>query len=214
MSRLLAVLFLLVLCGCGPRPTESIRDKGNLYFNRGEFAEAAGEYGQIVERYPGDWRAQYMVGMCHLQLHELPEARLALEIAYTNRAGDPGVVDALAETMYQQGDEERLYELLTGIAESSQSVADYMRLARYCMEMGDPDCGKTAIETAIVLDDGSSVGPYLAAATFAEALGDLDGAVRRLRQAYGIDPRNPRVAQRLRELGEVPGPTISLPPGK
>lgn len=214
MLRPTAVLLLLLLSGCGQRPIESIRDKGNRYFDRGEYAEAADEYALINGRDPGDWRAQYMYGMCELQLHDLAAARQALEIAYTHRPNDPGIVDALAETMYQQGHHKRLHEFLTEIAESSQSVADYMRLARYAMEMGDPDSAQVAIETAIVLDDGNSVGPYLAAATFAEHLGNLDEAVRRLCQAYGIDPRNLIVQQRLRELDVVPGPTIALPPGK
>ena len=70
-----------------------------------------------------------------------------------------------------------------------------------------------ALETAIRLDGARSVEPYLDAAGFAERLGDIDQALRRLRQAYGIDPRDQRVQQRLRALGEVPGPTILLPPG-
>jgi tetratricopeptide (TPR) repeat protein len=80
--------------------------------------------------------------------------------------------------------------------------------------MGDADSAQTAFETAIVLDEGKTVEPYLQSAEFAENLGDMDQALRRLRQAYGINPKDPRVSQRLRELGEVPGPTIALPPGK
>lgn len=214
MSRPTALLILLTLVGCGPRPVDSIRKDGNRYYGRGEYPEAAAEYNQIIERYPGDWKAQYWLGMCELQMHHPAEARRALEIAYTHKPDNPDVVDALAEAMYQMGDETRLYEFLSEIAEQSHSVSDYMRLSRYAMEMGDADSAVAAIETAIVVDDGRSVGPYLAAATYAEHLGDLDGAVRRLRQAYGIDPRDPRVQQRLRDLGEVPGPTIKLPAGK
>ncbi len=42
----------------------------------------------------------------------------------------------------------------------------------------------------------------------------MDEAVRRLSQAYFINPRDRRVSEQLIELGEVPGPTISVPPGK
>jgi Tfp pilus assembly protein PilF len=80
--------------------------------------------------------------------------------------------------------------------------------------MNDPDSAQVAIRTAIELDDGRSVEPYLVAADLAERLGDLDLAVRRLRQAYGIDSRNDRVRERLRDLGEIPGPTLALPPGR
>jgi tetratricopeptide (TPR) repeat protein len=99
-------------------------------------------------------------------------------------------------------------------AESQQTVRAWLRFARFAARLGDADSAQTAFETAIVLDDGKTVEPYLQAAKFAEDLGDLDQALRRLRQAYEIDPGDPRVTQRLRELGEVPGPTIGLPPGK
>ena len=64
-----------------------------------------------------------------------------------------------------------------------------------------------------MIDEGRSTEPYIQAAAFAEAIGDMDEALRRLRQAYGINPGDTRVTQRLRDLGEVPGPTIALPPG-
>ena len=50
-------------------------------------------------------------------------------------------------------------------------------------------------------------------ADLAERLGDTDLALRRLRQAYGIEAENAVIADRLREYGEIPGPTVVLPPG-
>ena len=82
------------------------------------------------------------------------------------------------------------------------------------MALNDPDSAQVALETAIAVDEGKTVEPYLQAAAFAQRLGDLEMALRRLRQAYGINPYDERVKQRLRELGEVPGPTIALPPGR
>ncbi len=67
---------------------------------------------------------------------------------------------------------------------------------------------------AIVIDDGRGVEPYLAAASFAEQIGDVDLAIRRLRQAYGIDPYHEQVKSKLVAMGEIPGPTIALPPGR
>ena len=66
----------------------------------------------------------------------------------------------------------------------------------------------------IAIDNGQTTDPYLLAASFAERLGDLDLALRRLRQAYGIDPYDENVNDRLTALGEVPGPTLALPPGR
>ena len=215
--RTSAVMFLTsavvaAVGGC-QRPIGSIRTEGDLLFDQGEYADAADAYTQIADRYPGDWEGQYRLGLCRLELGEVSAARRALEIAHSRRPSDSNIADALAEAMYQEGDEAGLFAFLRERAESTKSVEAYRRLARFCIELSDPDSARVALETAIRLDGARSVEPYLDAAGFAERLGDIDQALRRLRQAYGIDPRDQRVQQRLRALGEVPGPTIMLPPG-
>ncbi|MHC4082402.1 MAG: tetratricopeptide repeat protein [Planctomycetota bacterium] len=214
MSRLLGLLILAFLFGCSQRPIESLRSRGDYLFERGDYAAAADKYSEIADRYPGDWEAHYRLGLCRLELGELSEARRELEVALTSKPGHPDVVDALAETMLLQGEEAELFAFVKDRAESEQTVRAWLRLARYAAQLGDVDSAQTAFETAIVLDDGRTVEPYLQAAKFAEDLGDMDQALRRLRQAYGINSRDTRVNKRLRELGEVPGPTIALPPGK
>ena len=77
--------------------------------------------------------------------------------------------------------------------------------------LGDPR--HRSIERAIELEPEVAADAYVAAADLAERLGDEALALRRLRQAYGIEPGNQAIADRLREFGEVPGPTIALPPG-
>ncbi len=214
MKRTAAALILAVgMAGCGQRPIESIRHSGDRYFDRDDYTAAAKEYDEIIQRYPGDWRAQYQLGRCKLALNRPTEAHSALEIAYTNNPRSADVVDALAEAMFRQGEQAQLYDFLKQRAESDQTVRSWLRLARYSSELGDADSAQTAYETAIMLDEGRSTEPYIQAAAFAEAIGDMDEALRRLRQAYGINPGDVRVTQRLRDLGEVPGPTIALPPG-
>ncbi len=213
MVRLLAALILVASSGCGPRPATAIMDSGNRYFDRGNYERAAAEFAEVIERYPGDWSAHYMYGLSELQLKQPAKARTALEVAQSLRPGDPGVVDALAEAMFQEGSDAELFTFLKGQAESERSVRAYMRWAQYSLELGDPDSARAANQTAIMIDEGETVEPYLQAAIIAEQLGDVDEALRRLRQAYGIDPADSRVTDRLRALGEVPGPTIALPPG-
>ncbi|MHC4216952.1 MAG: tetratricopeptide repeat protein [Planctomycetota bacterium] len=214
MSRSLCVLILVLLGGCSQRPAESLRKDGNFLYEHGDYAKAAQKYAEITERYPGDWEAHYRLGLCQLELDELSAARRELEVAHTSRPGDPDVVDALAETMFLQGQEAQLYTFVKQQAESAQTVRAWLRQGRYAARLGDADSAQTAFETAIVLDNGKTVDPYLQASKFAEDLGDMDQALRRLRQAYAIEPTDPRVIKRLRELGEIPGPTIGLPPGK
>jgi tetratricopeptide (TPR) repeat protein len=197
-----------------PRPPDAIRARGDLEFKRGNYAAAAEEYGELAERYPGDWRAQHRLGLSLMETGDLAGARRALEIAHTRQPGDVDVADALAEVMFRQEDEQPLFAFLRERAEATQSVHAYRRLARYAMEMGDPDSARRALDTAILIDGGQTIEPYLDAADFAERLGEMDVALRRLRQAYGINPHDRRVRDRLAALGEVPGPTLALPPGR
>jgi tetratricopeptide (TPR) repeat protein len=214
MSRSFGVLILVFLCGCGQQPVESLLSQGNRLYERGEYAAAAEKYSEITERTPGRWEAHYRLGLCRLEMDELSAAHRELEVAHTNRPQDPDVVDALAETMLLEGLEAELFSFVKQRAESERTVRAWLRLGRYAASLGDADSAQTAFETAIVLDGGRTVEPYLQTAKFAEDLGDMDQALRRLRQAYGVNPKDPRVNRRLRELGEVPGPTITLPPGK
>ncbi|UCD76825.1 MAG: tetratricopeptide repeat protein [Phycisphaerales bacterium] len=212
---LMILLSAVLLTACTtPRPVETIRQNGDRLYALGDWSGAAEEYELIVQRYPGDWKAQYGLGLARLKLGDANGARNALEVAHTRRPNHNKVADALAEAMYQQGRENELFAFLRERAESTQSVHGYLQLARYAVALNDPDSAQVALETAIEVDDGLTVEPYLQAAAFAQRLGDLDTALRRLRQAYGINPYDERVKQRIRELGEVPGPTIALPPGR
>jgi len=211
----MAMAMGVMLNGCaGQRPIESIRESGDFKFTLGHYAAAADEYQEIADRHPGDWPAQYRLGQCRLRTSEYQQARRALEIAYSHRPNDEAIALTLAESMFQLGDENELYAFLRQRAAQTQSTRVHMEMSRYAAALGDNDTAKTAIETAIQLDNGLSVEPYLQAASQAQAIGDIELAVLRLRQAYGIDMQNELVKQRLRELGEIPGPTIALEPGR
>lgn len=208
-------LVLLSLGACAVRrPAELIRVNGDRLFSRGEFAAAADEYAAIVDRYPGDWRAQYMLGRSRLEVGEVATARSALEIAHTRRPDDVAIADTLAEAMHEHGDESALFRFLRDRAQDTRSTHAYLRLARYSLLLDDPDSAILAIDTAIDLDAGRTVDPYLVAAELEDHLGRSDRVMHRLRQAYGVDPTDERVHDRLRALGEVPGPTLALPAGR
>lgn len=214
-SIVLLAMSMLFFPACAMQtPVETLRERGDAHFARGEFSEAASNYERITARYPGDWQAQYRLGYSLLEIDRLAGARRALELAHSHRPGNAEVANALAEVMFRQGDERQLFEFLRERAESTQHPESYRRWAHYSLEMGDPDSANLAINKAIALDEGRSVEPYLDAAELAERLGDLDLALRRLRQAYGINPHDTRVTNRLRAMGEVPGPTLALPPGR
>jgi len=122
-------------------------------------------------------------------------------------------VDSLAEAIYLVGDEDHLFPFLRERANSTQSVQAYLRLAKYSVEMGDPDSARRALQMALTINEGREIRPYVEAAAFAERIGDVEQAVAHLRAAYEIDPKNEQVKSRLRDLGEIPGPTMGLASG-
>ncbi len=213
-------LFILIassmaLAGCTqPRAVHLVKADGDRAFENRHYDAASVYYGEVVERRPGDWQAQYRYGLTMLELGRPHDARRALEIAAAHQPRDRMIRSALARAMYDQGATNDLFAYLRQEAQQSRDPNAYVDLARYSMEVGDMDAANQSILTAIELDAGQSVAPYLVAAEFHGALGHTDRAIRRLRQAYGIDHTNPEVIGMLREYGEVPGPTLALPPGR
>jgi tetratricopeptide (TPR) repeat protein len=203
------------LTGCqSQRPIHSVRSSGDYQYQQGNYAAAADEYSEIVSRFPGDWEAQYRLGLSHLELGQLAPARRALDIANTLKPENQDVADALAEVMFQQKDEARLFAFLKSRAETYQTVAAHLAFAKYAEEMGDKDTARLALDTAIEVDNASTSEPYYQYALYAERLGDLDLAIRRLRQGYGINMLDRRILIKLQELGETVAPEIALPPGR
>ena len=202
-----------VSCNNGQRPAVTLMRDGNRHFDKARFSQAAADFQEVVDRYPGDWEAQYRLGLARLELNQPNEARRALEQAHTLRPLNDDVADALAEAMFQQGSENELFAFLRKRADETRSTRSYLNLADFAMKLGDLDAASVASLTAIEVDDGKTIEPYLMRAKFADAIDDHAEATRRLRQAYQINSRSNRVLTALREHGEVPSEGLGLPPG-
>jgi len=202
-----------VACQKGP-PSNVLLERADYDFKYGRYEQAADTYQQVLDRYPGDAAANLGLGRSLLELDRVAEARAALELAAVARPADFEVCTLLAEVMYRDRDTVRLYQMLRDQAVEHQRLEAWLLLAEYALALDDPDTAQSAITAALEVSDGTTPEPYLEAARFAERIGDQQEAVRRLRQAYGIAPQDPRVIAGLQEYGEVPGPTIALPPGR
>jgi tetratricopeptide (TPR) repeat protein len=204
------LLFSCTFTGCaGPRPADAIMESGDRYFRLGDYTSAASEYEQVASRYPGDWRAQYRLGITRLELGEYTQARRALEIAHTRRPDDMEVAEALAEAMYEQRSIDDLYAFLHAQVENTRSVRACLVLAQYSLALGDLDSAKLAIDSAIAWDGGRSVEPHMLAAELAERVGDEQSMILELQRAYALDPHDEQISQRLRAHGVIPGPTMT-----
>jgi len=210
---LLALLAVTALAGCGPRPVETSREIGEFNFRHRNYEIAAQHFGDIIARFPGDGMAQFRYGQSMLELGELTAARRALEIAAAEMPNNEAVFDVLAETLAQQGDQPRLYQLLRDRAAITGSADAWIRMSQFALRFDDHDLAHTAAINAIRVGDDASGEPYLQAAIVAAEVGRTDEAVRRLRQAIGLSPDNARIRSMLIEFGELPGQHLVLPPG-
>ncbi len=197
------------MAGCSNRvPAESLAQRAHFNFWAQNWQLSQQEYAELVDRFPDNWEYQYKLGTSALKNNDLDTARMALSIAETLRPQDRDIALNLAETMYRQDDRDALFGFLVDRAESTQLSEDWLVLARYSLDLDDPDMARLAIQEALVLDVSDSAEPYIIAAELSERLGDIDGALQSLKIAWTLEPENAQVQSMIRGLGEVPGPTM------
>lgn len=204
---------LLTACETpGQRNIIRVEQSGQYYYSIGDYETAAREYAEVVNRSPGLWRTRIELARSYMKAGKYPEAREQLEIVYTSKPNEPGVLDLLAESMVASGDVDSMAGELRRQAEQRQTVADWMRLGVFMHKAGDHDSAEAALLTAARLDQGRNLGPQLALANMYRDVGETAAALDRYRMALYLKPRDPAISQAIRDLGAVPGPTYALVP--
>ncbi len=215
--KLILPITALLLGGCKTLDSEKSVELGQTYLHHEQWQKAADVVAPVVEAAPGNWRAQLVFGQAQAALGNLPAAKSALERAYDADPRNEEAIYALAGVLFRQENPTALFGLLRSAGQQLHSAGAYVKLAEYAMRLNDLDSAKAAIQVAIEVDDGFSRPrtdtPYYAAAVLERRAGSKDTAIRRLRQAYGINPLDERVLHALRELGVEIGPNTALPPG-
>ncbi len=219
-SLLLAVGLAVATLGGGchaPMPRDQAVERSAYYLKYDRWQDAADTIAPTVKENPGDWQAQAIYGDALMNLGELDRAADALDRALAGNPTDTKVIFELAEVYFRQGNSAALYQRLRGAGADLQSVQAYLLLSEYAQKLNDPDTAVSAVRAAIEVDDGvgapRTAAPYLRAAELDALYGNSQGERKRLRQAYGINPANEQVCERLRALGEILGPSLALPPG-
>ena len=219
---LLAVLATITLYGAGCQttdemvqntPTHLLMRKGEHAERYGRYEEAADYFSQVLQRAPGNQKALLQYGTVMLRLDEPVKARSAFHTAAIAEPGNADVVYLLARAEVESGQYDDAFRLLRTYGIDNNDATAWTLLAEYALQLDDPDTAQQAIGQAIQLVGDTSASPYLVAADLAERLGNDAEALRRLRQAYACDPSNTDTDRRLREYGEIPGPSIALEPG-
>lgn len=201
-----------IIGGCAQRPLPLIRELGDKAYSRGEYETARAEYKEYVERRPGEAEVQLMYARTLLALNEPAKAVEHASIAFDQLPQSEQAMETKAQALFEAGRTDEMHQFLRGLADGRGQVGDFIRLGRYTARMGDADGAEHALKTAAKLDAGKTLAPQMALADFYTSIGDAASAKRRLRMALYIDPANPEVSQRLRDMGEIPGPSLALPP--
>lgn len=215
MSRLALALglFALLLTGCtSQRTLPRVKEVGDRAYRDGRWEEARVEYQEYVDRKPGEAEIQMKLARSLVELHRADEAVNAAAVAYDAQPNNGDAIETFALALAEAKRTDQLFRLLNGNCEKRGEVSDYDRLARFELKMGDPDSALRAFKMAAKIDGGKHIEPQLALANFYKSIGDKLNEIRRLRMALSFDPGNLQIFGRLKELGEIPGPSLQLIP--
>lgn len=199
--------------GCASkRPLVEVRASGDRAVEAGDFDKALKDYTEYVDRNPGDPAVQSSLARTLLATKQ---PSLAVEHAWQAFDAAPGedeYIETLAQSMFEAGQTSEMQTFLRDQTLSRGRVQDYLRLGRYAAAAGDADSAEVALKTGAELDKGRTLAPQLALADLYRRIGDTKNEVMRLRMALYLEPVNSEVNERLRALGEVPGPSFALQP--
>lgn len=209
-------MLLLTISGCVTNTT--LRQDGIIFYNRGDYAQARDHFDRATAMASNDYRSYYWLGKTELALDNPVAAQIALERALAIRSGDPlitpDILDALAEAYYQQGRYDNLAAFLQSATDDYGASRDFLRQGQYLAKAGDVDAARTALRKAAYFAAPGDAQPYLVIADFYRDLNDRANELVALRYAYWVNPGHRGLADRIRALGTVPGPTVALEPPK
>ncbi len=210
-----AALFsaVILLGGCNQeRSLYAVRMSGNEALAEGDTQRAVTDFAEYVARAPERPEGHLGYGKALLKAGRASEAVEQLWIARANMLTSDEAYESLVEALYQDGQHEQMYSVLRERIVDGGEPEDHLRFGRYAMKIGDTDQALRSFRTAARIDAGRTVEPQLALADLHRTIGNNEEALKRLRMAYYIDPDSKVVAQKIRAMGEIPGPTIRLRP--
>ena len=216
-ARLAAAAILigvtLALGGCAQeRPLTRVREVGDIKFGAGNYSGALTDYVEYERRKPDDVDVRLRLAETYLRSGDAKAAREQMHIVRDVKPAKEDSIEGLADALAAAGEQEELMLFLQKMTRERGGVSDYMRLGTYAQQVGNVDEAQEAYLQAARLDGGKSSRIQLALADFYESLGDKSNALKRLRMAMYLDPKNEEIPARVRALGEIPGPSLAMPP--
>ena len=206
-----ALATCLALSACGT-PASAYKNEGDRRFEAGQDAAAIESYEQFLDLRPGDEEARFNVAQAYMRSGQPAKAAGHLRVLHTQAPGNGEYTELLAESLLASGRRDELYRLLKSEAVEQQSMADWLRLGNYALKQGDKDTALVALLASAKVDGGRSWEPHIALYDYYRSMGQKPEAIRRLRMAAWVAPMNGEVSKRIKESGEVTGPTFAMRP--
>jgi len=212
-ALLASAIVAVTLAACtGQRPLHVVRANAEQAARTGQWDVAEADFAEYVGRRPDATDVRFQLAKAQIAGGKPRQAIEHLTVALDVSPLNDAYLDAQAQAMFAANEREALTALLNRAAAERGRVADYVRLGTYAAQLGNADEAQQALITAAKLDGGTTVRPQLALADFYGSMGATDKQVRRLRMAYSIEPANDDLLKKIREVGEIPGPTFGIPP--
>jgi tetratricopeptide (TPR) repeat protein len=210
---------IVLMTGCASDTFSRSRDAENHameLYNSQQYADAAGAFHNMVRSNPRDYRSYYHLGNCYTQMNQWQKA------IQSYHSG----LDVMGTTLQGKADTEFRQKILNGLASAiaksdqrdielaslekqaaSGTAEDIFVLAKVYAYRGDADM---AIETysRAALRDPSSFYIQKEYGLYLERFGQKDRARMPLRNAYAMNSNDQEVADALRRVGVVPGPSL------
>lgn len=190
--------------------------KANQAIEAENYAEAEARLRKVLRNDPQDWEGRYLMGLTYLGQGRPVQAQTQLELALSaqdrSETQTPKILDAIARSLEQQAQYDKLYAFLDAQIERYEGWEDYARKARFLAKANDIDGAALAYRQAAFFSRNETEDIYLEIATFYEERGDYDKAIQSLKWAYYINDENTTIPNRFRQLGVVPGPTLKEQP--
>lgn len=202
---------LAMIGGCAT-PSHVHVQRGDDAYAHADYQAALDHYTNALTNRGGNVDARIGLAKAHLKLDQPAHAREQMEMAYALYPQDPEVLDLLAESMARSGDVAGMQALLASTAQYTNAPEDWLRLGHHLMNAGDLDEARQALLMAARVDGGRTAKYQVALAELHARVGDMKAAKERYRMALFADPMNDEVKAALRQMGEIPGPTIALRP--
>lgn len=216
-GAVLLLLMAMLIPGCGYNTHQEKQD-ALREMERGEYIAARNRLATVTQHARSDWEGHYYLGLCHLELNEPVQAQTQLEQAFAvqdrHDTWTPMILDALAQSLYDQDRPDELYAFLRAQIDRYGTWQDYARQARMLAQSGDVDGAALAYRKAAYFSKNRDEEIYIEIAKFYEAIGDQGRAVQALKWAYWINDKHTEIPVHFRRLGVVPGPTLREEPPK